>query len=189
MRPKDESKRLRILEAAMEVVGEQGLASLSIEAVAKAAGVSVGTIYVYFKGKEALINELYLHAKAGFSRAVFGVDAELPVRPSLEQMSVAYLRYVTENQPAVLLMRQLQHSSFLHEQSREMAAQTILPLSALLERGKAEGLIKDLPTPLLIAFIHGTLAELAGFAGAQPRKQRAQTFASVAQLVWDAIKA
>ncbi len=46
-----------ILDAALEVFQEQGLAGARVEDIAYRAGVSKGTLYLYFSGKEELFRE------------------------------------------------------------------------------------------------------------------------------------
>jgi AcrR family transcriptional regulator len=46
------------MDAAVEVFGERGLAGARLEDVAKRAGVSKGTIYLYFPNKLALFQEM-----------------------------------------------------------------------------------------------------------------------------------
>ncbi len=46
------------MEAAFEIFGERGLAAARLEDIAKRAGVSKGTIYLYFPNKEALFTEM-----------------------------------------------------------------------------------------------------------------------------------
>src|SRR5258708_25627560 len=50
--------RQQILEAALELVGRHGLAELSMDDVAVAAGVSRATVYRLFPGKSALFGAL-----------------------------------------------------------------------------------------------------------------------------------
>ena len=52
-----------------------------------------------------------------------------------------------------------------------------------------ERLLKELDTTLMIAFLQGTLRELAGFAAAVPKARRAACFEQIATLCWDALKA
>lgn len=52
------STRQRVLEAALELVGREGLARLSMDDVAAAAGVSRASLYRLFPGKAALFHEL-----------------------------------------------------------------------------------------------------------------------------------
>lgn len=49
-----EAKRAQILSGARQMFMEHGFASTSVEKIAKAAGVSKGTIYNYFPSKELL---------------------------------------------------------------------------------------------------------------------------------------
>jgi len=53
-----ESRPEEILEAALHVFGEQGFARTRLEEVARRAGVSKGTLYLYFKSKEDLFREM-----------------------------------------------------------------------------------------------------------------------------------
>ena len=53
-----ESRPEEILDAALHVFGEQGFARTRLEDVAKRAGVSKGTLYLYFKSKEDLFREM-----------------------------------------------------------------------------------------------------------------------------------
>ena len=50
--------RRKILEAAKEVISEKGFENVSVEDIAKAAGVATGSFYTYFKRKEDVVQEL-----------------------------------------------------------------------------------------------------------------------------------
>ncbi len=60
-RSKDETKVIAIFDATLSVVMKTGFNGLKMADVAKKAGLATGTVYLYFKNKEALINALYLH--------------------------------------------------------------------------------------------------------------------------------
>jgi AcrR family transcriptional regulator len=49
-----EARPEEILDAAFDVFGEQGFARTRLEDVAQRAGVSKGTLYLYFDSKETL---------------------------------------------------------------------------------------------------------------------------------------
>jgi AcrR family transcriptional regulator len=53
-----EERPQQILEAAIEIFGDHGLANARLEDIAKRAGVSKGTIYLYFPNKEVLFKEM-----------------------------------------------------------------------------------------------------------------------------------
>src|SRR6187455_782508 len=53
-----EERPRQIIDAALEVFGERGLAGARLEDIARRAGVSKGTIYLYFSNKEELFREV-----------------------------------------------------------------------------------------------------------------------------------
>src|SRR5947207_12992987 len=53
-----EERPEQILNAALVVFGERGLGAARLEDIAKRAGLSKGTIYLYFPNKEALFREV-----------------------------------------------------------------------------------------------------------------------------------
>ena len=57
-RRQPEHRPHQIIEAALEVFGECGLAKARLDEIAKRAGVSKGTIYLYFPNKEELFREV-----------------------------------------------------------------------------------------------------------------------------------
>ena len=72
-----EETRFRILDATVRVMA-RGLASTSIPAVAREAGVSVPTVYRHFRTKEELFAALYPHV------VYRGAVAQLPLPESLD---------------------------------------------------------------------------------------------------------
>jgi AcrR family transcriptional regulator len=59
-----EERRQGILAAALEAFAAQGFAAARLDDVAEKAGVAKGTLYLYFKDKEALFEALILSAVA-----------------------------------------------------------------------------------------------------------------------------
>jgi AcrR family transcriptional regulator len=59
MAPSEDSTRIRILKAALELASEEGPSALTTRRVAAAAGVNLGLLHYYFKSKEALVAEVF----------------------------------------------------------------------------------------------------------------------------------
>jgi TetR/AcrR family transcriptional regulator, repressor of fatR-cypB operon len=184
---KDEAKAREILAAVIGTVGNHGIAGLSMEAVARRAGVATGTLYVYHASKEALLDAAYLAVKAEIAAAVFREEA-LPVRPAFLQMAGAYLEYLVEHRAEVAFMEQVKHSTFLSDETRRTAEQSAKVLYDLLERGKRELLLKPLDPALMIAYLQGTLRELSGLVGGVPARRRAGLRDQIAIMCWDGLK-
>lgn len=62
-----------MLEAAMRLLDKGGIAQLTTNAVAKTAGVSIGTLYQYFANKEAILDALADREMANLSARVVQV--------------------------------------------------------------------------------------------------------------------
>ncbi len=93
-RPTDQ----RILLAAIEVMGAQGLARLGLEDVARVAGVSRQTVYRYFGNRDALIAAVILHEEQAFiARIQREASRHAGLRPSLQAAITAALRAAREH--------------------------------------------------------------------------------------------
>jgi AcrR family transcriptional regulator len=184
---KDEAKAREILAAAIRIVEDAGIAGLSMEAVARGAGVATGTLYVYHASKEALLDAAYLAVKAEIAGTVFRATA-LPVRPAFLQMAGAYLDYLVGHRAEVAFMEQVKHSTFLSTETRQTAEQGAKALFDLLERGKRELLLKPLDTALMIAFLQGAMRELSWVLGRVPDAARAAMRDQIAIVCWDGLK-
>jgi len=184
---KDEAKAREILAAAIGTVGDHGIAGLSMEAVARRAGVATGTLYVYHASKEALLDAAYLAVKAEVAATVFREEA-LPVRPAFLKMAGSYLEYLVEHRAEVAFMEQVKHSTFLSNETRRTAERSAKVLYDLLERGKRELLLKPIDSTLMIAYLQGTLRELAGALGSVPASKRAGLRDQIAIMCWDGLK-
>lgn len=60
------ARRNQILDAAATVFSEKGFERTTIKAVAKAAGIADGTIYIYFSNKSALLMGIFERMKSAF---------------------------------------------------------------------------------------------------------------------------
>lgn len=96
-----EDLRERIVEAARDIVSEQGLDALSMRALALRIEHSPGTIYLYFKDKDELLRSVMAE---GFRRLGSSIREELdrldPEASPIQQYSATgrgYARFALEN--------------------------------------------------------------------------------------------
>ncbi len=192
MRTRDEKKRAAILAAALAEVAASGLAALSIDAVAKRAHVATGTVYVYFSGKEALIEAAYVEVAVRLAEALAQNelrDGASPVRVCFERTCRAYFAYCTERPTEIAF---LEHVELVPRYRRRIGAldrAAIAPLIALLERGQAERLVKRIAAPLLVAFLAGAIRFSATEVRGGTKATRARMATQLVTLCWDAIAA
>jgi AcrR family transcriptional regulator len=76
-----QSARQAIVDAAWELVHEEGLAALSIRDLAKRAGITTPTVYAYFESKQAIYDAMFGRAATEFSELMTGpFDDDDPAR-------------------------------------------------------------------------------------------------------------
>jgi AcrR family transcriptional regulator len=88
----DNAKRRQILDGARRVFLAQGFDGASMGEIARAAGVSKGTLYVYFDSKETLFEALTLAERGSLAEALFRLDEHDPdVRAVLRRLGLSFL--------------------------------------------------------------------------------------------------
>jgi AcrR family transcriptional regulator len=93
--------RAAILDAALDIVAEQGLGALSIRAVADRVEYSAAAIYLHFESKEALLREVAregfrrMHEAVGAAVAACGENAESAA--VVRAFARAYLDFALEH--------------------------------------------------------------------------------------------
>jgi AcrR family transcriptional regulator len=159
----------QILDAALEVFGERGLAAARLEDIARTAGVSKGTIYLYFPNKEALFCEMIREIPVRYLATVEGMISEdASARDQLRQYlhnSWDYLRTPSFEILYRLILSELHHFPDLYEQFvEEVPMRSMRILSDIVRRGIARGEFRDID-PLAagrmlhsLLFVHGVWA-------------------------------
>lgn len=150
----------RILAVAEDVFARKGLAA-TMDDVAAAAGVGVGTVYRRFGSKDGLIAALFGNRLDEFS----GVVAEAVGRPSAWDGLSWLLREYVETQARSRALKEL--FSSVPESATEILRERVVPaLADLVARAKAEGAVRDdfaaTDIPVLTHTISGIAHDLPG---------------------------
>lgn len=86
-----------VLAAAGELFMHQGYAAVSMDAVAKAAGVSKATLYAYLPGKEALLEAVVADRCAQMAEQVGALAVhDVPLAESLRLLADSWLRFLLD---------------------------------------------------------------------------------------------
>ena len=98
----DESaKRRQIIDGAREIFLAQGFDAASMNDIARAAGVSKGTLYVYFKHKEELFEAIVEQECDAQAEGIFDLDPhDNDVEAVLKRLGVAYVKFLCRPEKA-----------------------------------------------------------------------------------------
>jgi AcrR family transcriptional regulator len=91
----ESAKRRQILEGARAVFLAQGFDAASMGEIARSAGVSKGTLYVYFDSKERLFQAIVQEERRSQAEQVFALDSEdHDVEAVLTRLGRDFVRFV-----------------------------------------------------------------------------------------------
>src|SRR3979411_273842 len=88
----DSSKRRQILDGARKVFMDLGFDGASMGEIARSAGVSKGTLYVYFADKNRLFEAIVEEETLAQGRLAFNFDPERNVTTTLMDFGQAYIQ-------------------------------------------------------------------------------------------------
>jgi AcrR family transcriptional regulator len=189
MKMKDPDKVSLIYNATLRLVRQNGLTGLTMAAIGKEAQMGMGTIYVYFKSKEELINSLFKRLKSlNTSRIYAPIAPHAPFMLNMRQLYESYLQNRIDFYEEHFFVEQCSNSHFLDEESRRLDAAAFEGVFALLERGKQEMIVKDLDNALLTAQMMGAANEIASMIMKNNQKLTPGILEQAFILGWDSIK-
>ena len=90
----DSAKRRQILDGARKVFMDLGFDGASMNEIARAAGVSKGTLYVYFADKNRLFEAMVQQEALAHGQVAFNFDPERDVETTLREFGKAYIELV-----------------------------------------------------------------------------------------------
>ncbi|MGH7022007.1 MAG: TetR/AcrR family transcriptional regulator [Caulobacteraceae bacterium] len=142
------------MAAAIRVIAAQGLGAPTA-AIAKAAGVSNGSLFTYFATKADLLNQLYIELKTEMAAAALdGLSAEGDIREQSRHMWSHWLAWATSFPEKRRTLAHLGVSDEVTPGSRETGHRTMAGVAALLERSRANGPMRDAPLGLVVAMMN-----------------------------------
>jgi AcrR family transcriptional regulator len=189
MRTRDEVKQDAIIEATIKLVNEIGFASGSVAKIAREAGVSPATIYIYYKNKEDLLVSTYKAIKIALSQALMKrFDASRPIRDILQVVWQNGFDYISHHAGYFQFTEQFANSPYAALADSEEIDRHYLPLMNVLQSGIEQKIIKNVPLEILIAFVFYPIMTLTNARlHGHFRLEEAQIELAFG-MAWDAIK-
>ncbi|NUR30967.1 MAG: TetR/AcrR family transcriptional regulator, partial [Catenulispora sp.] len=133
--------RQRLIEVAQRAFTAGGDGRVSLEAVAKAAGVGIGTLYRHFPTREALVEAVYLAERARLCDAAQELLAEQPPERALRSWMDRFGDYIaTKREMADALRALIADGTVTRSQARSQLSAAV---HLMLEAGGASGTIRQ----------------------------------------------
>jgi AcrR family transcriptional regulator len=156
-----------IQEAAMRVIARKGMSSATMQEIAQEAGVAKGTIYLYFRDRDELVERTFETAIGQLHERVDAALAlDLPLEEKLRAIVRAQMAFFRENAEFFRLYMSLRMpEGNAHQQRRQKRAcapqyQTrVRAFADVLAEGMKRGEVRKMdPHRLALFLIEGTTA-------------------------------
>ncbi|WP_404325272.1 TetR/AcrR family transcriptional regulator [Cobetia sp. UIB-001] len=204
MRHRDEHKQQALLEATLHEVAEHGFAVTSVARIARAAGMSPGTLYLYYRDKDDLLEATFREV----SRRIIAVAIEAfqaepaeafeaepsPLSPAAQQLKSALCRVwnalvaLGRRQPALFLFHdQFLHSSHMQDALRVANQERAAPLLDAFAQGQQSGILKQIDLALIEVFMFRSIYSLLQGSSCQLPAISDASFDQAFEMAWDAI--
>lgn len=189
MRTQDEEKKAALFEATVKLVNEIGFASSSVAKIAKIAGVSPSTVYVYYENKQDLLVSTYVELKLRMVRAVLeDFDDSLPLRDIMKRVWINMFKYITNNREYNSYIEQFANSPYTSLVNIEELEKPFMPLQKILQQGIQQKILKDVDSNFLVAFTFKPLAYLANPHLCHGVEYSEEDIEKAFGMAWDALK-
>lgn len=188
-RETDTEKRDQILNATLKLITENGFDATPMSAIASEAGIAAGTIYLYFRNKEELINILYITMKGRMMSSITeGYEKSLPVSKSFEAIWKNYVRHIMSKPVEFRFCELFSNSPHVNRLAKEEGVKLLQPVKDLYERGRKEKVIKNLPDEIITAQLFSPVNSLVKQHFSNQFKLTEKNIDTVFRLCWEGIK-
>lgn len=144
-RADSQRNRERLLEVAKQAFTEQG-AEVSLEEIARRAGVGIGTLYRHFPNRDAIVADVYRRGVEQMAEAAAALLQTLPPREALRAWMRMFVDYIaTKKLIAPALNAMAGGTAELYAASGPLITQAI---TLLVERARAAGEVRADVEPL-----------------------------------------
>lgn len=153
MRTIDQSKVLRLKEAVFVITRDEGVASASIAKIAKMAGLSPATAYVYYQDKTDMLSQIYLEVKQLMDE---GLADEINQASTIKDKIVTSLRHFAnrfvEYPMEANFMRAIQaNPEFISTAAMQESLLLVKPLQDLHQQAVEAGVLVEDNQEIIVA--------------------------------------
>lgn len=190
MKLKDQDKKEAIYAETLNIVFSKGIAGIKMADLAKRVGISPSTLYVYHKNKEELIVSLFTDLIQAHTIAFRShLDADIPYKHKLKKIWLQWLQFSIDNHKEMNFMKQFKRSPYMEHISESVKADKQKMGDDLLNQGKAQLMIKNVPNNILHSVIEANMLQTTTMIMEKQISLNEQDTDMMFNFLWDAIKA
>ncbi|MDP8034522.1 TetR/AcrR family transcriptional regulator [Pasteurella atlantica] len=178
----------RILIATNTLIAKESVQHISMHKVARQAGISVGTIYLHFKDKDDLLNQMLCFLFQKYHQYISqNFNIKLPLYEQYCQFWKNQWAFLQQHPNAVINMHQYEALPQFHTLCRYCSEAEDLPYNLFIAEGKKQNIIADLPIEVIYSLSLEIATKLAYSQIVENKHYDPQILEDVINRTWKAI--
>lgn len=189
MRTLDLTKRAAICDSAVRLINRLGFHGVSIAKIAKDAGVSPASIYIYFEDKTDMLQQIYLNLKeemVGFFMAELNPDDDYTAK--FRHLFLRQWEYFLQYKESFAFIEQFSNSPLLTEACATAGSAHYTPLRDLILQAQQDGAIRPMSTAVFNALVFSPLLTLAKQQTNRGQIVEQQELEQVFDMIWTGLQ-
>lgn len=164
MRTRNEDKVQLVKQKAMEMLVADGLEGFSMNKLAKACGISVATLYIYYKDKDDLITQIGLEeGKRMADITMKDFTPDMSFAEGLRAQWKNRIKYVKGNSTGALFFEQLRGSTYQETVVQKITDEFRQVMGSFVINAAERGEIRVMPKEVYWSVAYGPLYSLLRF--------------------------
>lgn len=189
VRRRGDKTRQDIMDAALDLFEERGYASSTVPEIAERAGIATGTIYIYFKTKEALVNALYQYWRSDFSNIVYaGTELYTPGEEQITTVWQAMASYAERNRKGTSFLVLHRHAGYLDEESQRLESEIYTKSIDWVKWNIRKGVFGPQADHIAVGLVWGCLTGFLKFSMDLEGEEKQKSINAYGAAIWRALK-
>lgn len=186
MRKRDDEKAKSIKEAVIKLILQEGFHGTSISKIAKEAGVSPATVYIYFDNKEIMLQDIYREYSEEIFDYIFRkVHQGMAGKQLIEILVRSYYNYIQEHREIFNFVEQFSNCPSLASGCCS-EIKGICNINNFIGELKKNNIIKDYKNENIVAIIFYPVKSIAS-NNHKSERERAELLEEMIEIIQDAL--
>jgi TetR/AcrR family fatty acid metabolism transcriptional regulator len=140
-----ETRRARILDAALALLSQKGYHDVRLDDVARRADIAKGTLYLYFRDKESLCSAVMQDVAERLDATLKSLSPTTPVRDALAALARSETAFIARHRDffaQIALQKSAAVSTLAGKHLKEWFDKHVGNVKTLLDRGVKDGTLR-----------------------------------------------
>ena len=183
------TKKEKIMRSAIKLFCSLGFQNTSTTKITKEAGVGTGTLFLYFKSKDELVNALYADVKREMMEfhPVFS-DQTYSFKQQLNLFWQHIVEWGVQNPEKFKFMMQFKNSPYISQLTVQELQEENQFVEKVMNQAINDGILIDQPFEFLISIFTSQFSAIIQYLSTQEANEHEQMIQIAFDVLWNGIK-